>query len=276
MLGARGPGLGAASRDLDPGLGAWGPGPLGRPGTGAQGSGPGARSPGPGLGAQGVGLRGLDPGGLMRARGPRSGMSRGSGHLGVASGVWGLIQVKITSHHHRSLAFWSTSVFFLTRAGRLLVQMSDCRGPSRSSSEKLVCVDGPPPQRYDPRSTASISCRRRRRGSTGSSARQSGQPTIVNQGPCYRRFENWGRHIEIQHIESCISDMGIQCWLREKKNSCSVYELLIKCRDRKAVFGISFGHPEIVHGYVQASPQIIDEVSRLLEKARTQALDMLR
>ena len=203
-------------------------------------------------------------------------MSRGSGHLGVASGVWGLIQVKITSHHHRSLAFWSTSVFFLTRAGRLLVQMSDCRGPSRSSSEKLVCVDGPPPQRYDPRSTASISCRRRRRGSTGSSARQSGQPTIVNQGPCYRRFENWGRHIEIQHIESCISDMGIQCWLREKKNSCSVYELLIKCRDRKAVFGISFGHPEIVHGYVQASPQIIDEVSGLIEKARTQALDMLR
>ena len=87
-------------------------------------------------------------------------------------------------------------------------------------------------------------------------------------------------------LRAVSSAVGIQCWLRKKKNGevecCSVYDLLIEYRDRVAVFGISFWnkgrtrHPEIVHGYVQASPQIIDEVSRLLEKARTQALDMLR
>ena len=80
--------------------------------------------------------------------------------------------------------------------------------------------------------------------------------------------------------------MGRECHLRDKPKgkveAYSEHDLLIPCGDRTAVFGISNGgkgktrHPATVHGYVQASPQIIDEVSGLIEKTRAQVLNMLR
>ena len=76
--------------------------------------------------------------------------------------------------------------------------------------------------------------------------------------------------------------MGIEChrrYKRQGKVTYSAYDLEIICGDRVAIFGIAnwvrgkTRHTEFLHGYVQASPQIIDKVAELIETARTRALE---